>query len=145
MLGRISVFHRGGASRKRCSSLDNFRRVQSFAMVCRVFKESLRSSFTALILYYNGLFSFITSTESVSVGDTVYSGYLPKDINFEELSWVFLRPGSALPLEIINLFNLVHNIELFALSGFKLAKAAGSSAVLSNKILGRCFLKLSSG
>jgi large subunit ribosomal protein L2 len=144
LLGRICVFHRGGAARRRCCRLDVFRRVQSFALVCRVFKESLRSSFSAFVLYKNGLFSFISASESAGLGATLYSGTLPLLNPLLLASHVFV-PGSALPLESINLFHLVHNVELFAFSGFKVARAAGGSALLSNKMPRRCFLKLSSG
>lgn len=143
-LGRICVFHRGGATRKRCSTLDILRRVQSFGLVCRVFSESLRSSFSALVLYRNGLFSFISAAESALLGATIYSGFLPRKIT-PRLAPVIFSAGSALPLEAINLFNLVHNVELFEASGFKLARAAGACAVLSNRKGGRCYLKLASG
>ena len=143
-LGRICVFHRGGATLKRCCTLDVFRRVQAFGLVCRVFKESIRSSFSALVMYRNGLFSFISSAEFIVIGSTIYSGNLPSKFS-QKMSFAIFSVGCALPLEAINLFNLVHNIETFAASGFKLARAAGASAVFSNKVLGRCFLKLSSG
>ena len=143
-LGRICVYHRGGATRKRCSTLDTLRRVQSFGMVCRVFRQSLRSSFLALVLYRNGLISFISATESALLGATIYSGFLPSNITPRLVPAIF-SAGSALPLEVINLFNLVHNVELFEASGFKLARAAGASAVLSNRKGGRCYLKLASG
>lgn len=144
LLGRICVFHRGGASRKRCCRLDLIRRIQSFGLVCRLFRESLRTSFTALILYRNGLFSFISAAQGAGLGATLYSGKLPEFYK-QSLAPLIFVPGSALPLESINLFNLVHNVELFAFSGFKIARAAGANAVLSNKMPGRCFLKLSSG
>lgn len=143
-LGRICVFHRGGASRKRCCTLDVLRRVQSFGLVCRVFKESLRSSFSAWVLYSNGLFSFISTAQGALLGATIYSGFPPARLT-PAIHSIIYSPGSALPLDSINLFNQVHNIELFAASGFKLARAAGASAILTNRSARRCYLKLSSG
>ena len=146
LLGRICVFHRGGASRKRCCRLDVLRRVQSFGLICRVFKESLRSSFSALVLYKNGLFSFISAAEGAALGATIYSGNLPSSTaQAISLAPFIFVPGSAVPLESLNLFNLVHNVELFAFSTFKIARSAGACAVLSNKMGSRCLLKLSSG
>lgn len=144
LLGRICISHRGGASRKRCCRLDVLRRVQSFGLICRVFKESIRSSFSALVLYQNGLFSFISAADGASVGATIYSGLLPLSHKASWAPFIFV-PGSAVPLEALNLFSLVHNVELFALSRFKLARSAGACAVLSNKQGHRCIIKLSSG
>jgi len=91
-----------------------------------------------LIIYKNGLSSYIILSEKVFLNDFVYSGSLPVD----EKS-LFL--GSALPFFYIPLFTIINNIEFKAFSGAKLARSAGTSGIIAAKREKRVIIKVKSG
>jgi len=75
------------------------------------------TSFLGLVIYLNGLISFITLSEGVKKLSLVFSGIFFK---------FFLPIGSTQRLSNIKLFDYVNSVELFPFSGAKMARAAGS-------------------
>jgi large subunit ribosomal protein L2 len=73
-LGRITVFHRGGGKKFSYIYLDRFRRLNQYGCVYKVLKVRNFSSFIGLILYDNGLASFILLSAGLFVGSKVFSG-----------------------------------------------------------------------
>ena len=137
--GRICVYHKGGLMSVKGFILDRLRRINQGGVILRVFKVNGISSYLGLILYNNGLSSFISLSQGTFLGSYVFSGVFFKEGNN------YLTYSSCLPLKNLSLLTTVNSVELFPLSGFKIARSAGTSAFIINKLLYRVVLKLSSG
>ena len=134
-LGRISVRHRGGGS-KRMYRIIDFKR-DKFDIPARVSSieyDPNRSSRIALLNYIDGEKRYIIAPEDLKVGDTVISG-----------NSVEIEIGNCLPVKYIPDGTMVHNIELIPGNGAKIARSAGSSAQIMAKEGKYAQLKLSSG
>jgi large subunit ribosomal protein L2 len=143
-LGRICVFHRGGENKRNYRLVDYYRRVNSFGIVLHVFKDSLRTAFMGLVLYANGLSSYMILSDGVTRGVIFYSGYILPKFNKSQLDCLF-DSGTSLPLRYLNLFTKINNIEKFPLSGAIFCRAAGVGGLFSAKLDKKCIVKLSSG
>jgi large subunit ribosomal protein L2 len=140
-LGRLCVYHRGAGNKNKYRFIDKFRRLNKFGILFRIVKDSIRSSFIGLIFYENGLISYISLSDGVSLGSTLYSG-----ISLQPIS-SFYNLGSSFPILFMNLFSKISCVELFPLSGSKLARSAGVSAhlIAKDKFKGTATLKFNSG
>jgi large subunit ribosomal protein L2 len=121
--GKITVRHRGGRV-KRALRIIDFKR-DKFGIpgkVAAIEYDPNRSAFIALIHYVDGEKRYILAPLGLKVGDTILSG--------DEAE---VKPGNALPLRLIPVGALIHNIELEPGSGGKLVRGAGTSA----QVLGR--------
>jgi large subunit ribosomal protein L2 len=136
--GRICVYHKGGSKTAKGLFLDRLRRVNQCGVILKVFKITGISAFLGLILYNNGLATFISLSEGTFLGSYVFSGVI-----FKESS--VLTYSSCLPLKNFSLLTTVNSVELFPFSSFKIARSAGTSAFIINKLLYRVVLKLASG
>lgn len=76
--GKICVHHRGGGNKRRSFLVDFYRRINCYGEVCRILKTSFFSSFIALVLYENGLASYILSSGQTKLGDRIFSGIVAK-------------------------------------------------------------------
>lgn len=141
-LGRVCVHHKGGGLKKRFLFIDRYRRLGLFGHVLKVFRGTFKSPFIGLLLYDNGLVSFVTLTSGIFSGLRLFSGV---SFNSLETGPFFSREGSSSLLSHIGLFTVISSLELHPWSGFKLARAGGSSAFLAGKAKGKAFIKLSSG
>lgn len=136
-LGRICVHHHSFISKRKIFTVDKFRRLNEIGVIVKVIKNSFYTSYVGIVMYRSGLVSYILLAETLRVGHKIYSG-----------NWNLLEPplkGFAIPLEKINLFSNVSNLEHYSFSGFKLMRAAGTAAVLTSKNLKSFLVKLSSG
>lgn len=136
--GRICVHHRRGGVKRNYIYVDFFRRLNCLGRVCKIIKIPLFSSFLAGILYDNGLFSFIISTDNLRQGNIIFSGSFLKNKDNINL-------GSSLSLYNLDLFSLISNVELKPFKGSTLIRSAGNSAILISKVDNKFFLKLRSG
>ncbi len=122
-LGRITIRHRGGGSRRFYRIID-FKR-DKFGIqgkVASIEYDPNRTSFIALVNYIDGEKRYILSPKGLKVGDKVISGHdVPAEV------------GNALPLGEIPSGSEVHNIELTPGKGGQIVRAAGSSATLLAK------------
>lgn len=134
--GKICVHHKSGGNKKQYLNIDFFRRINSFAHIYKIIKSSNRTSLIAGVIYENGLFSYLSLTESLKIGDKIYSGIFNKIID---------NLGSTYLLKDIKLFTIIHNIELYPYQGFSLVRSAGSKAILTKIERGKVTLKLKSG
>lgn len=77
--GRISMYQRGGGHKRNYRMVDLTRDYFFFwnipAVVCSIEYDPNRSAFLALILYGNGFFSYILSTENLSIGKVIILGF----------------------------------------------------------------------
>jgi large subunit ribosomal protein L2 len=82
-LGRICVHHQGGGQKKNYRLIDFFRRINSFGSVIKLCFDCNRSSLLALVLYDNGLCSFIIAADEIGIKSLVYSGLHDLVVDFD--------------------------------------------------------------
>jgi len=133
--GRITCRHIGGGHRRRYRLID-FKRTRHNepAKVTAIEYDPNRSARIALIEYKDGQKAYILAPALLRVGSTVVSG-----------EKVAPEVGNALPLRNIPLGTQVHNVELTAGKGGQVARAAGQSAVLTNREGDYALVRMPSG
>lgn len=133
--GRMTVRHKGGGHKRRYRLVD-FRRdkVGIPAKVASVEYDPNRSARIALLHYADGEKRYILAPDGLEVGAQVMSGPQAE-----------ISVGNALPLRVIPLGSVVHNIELWQGKGGQLCRSAGASAQLMAREEDRALLKLPSG
>ena len=133
--GKITVRHRGGGNRKKYRLVD-FKRYKDDipAKVIGIEYDPNRTANIALICYEDGTKSYILAPDGLKVGMTVMNG--PK---------AEIRVGNCLPLSLIPVGTMVHNIELNPHHGGQMARSAGNSAQLMAKEGKYVTLRLPSG
>ncbi|MEK8022326.1 MAG: 50S ribosomal protein L2 [Candidatus Hydrogenedentota bacterium] len=93
-----------------------------------------RSARIALVLYADGERRYIVAPKELNVGDAVQSGPTAP-----------IRTGNSIPLSMIPIGTVVHNVELVRGRGAALARAAGTSAQIAAREAGFATLRLPSG
>ena len=116
--GRITVRHHGGGHKRKYRVIDFKRTTDNVvAKVATIEYDPNRTANIALIVYSNGVKSYILAPKGLEVGMTVVSG---PDAD--------IKVGNALPLANIPVGTLIHNIELKPGKGGQLVRSAGASA-----------------
>lgn len=133
--GRITTRHKGGRHKRRYRLVD-FRRDKLGvpAKVASVEYDPNRSARIALLHFVDGEKRYILAPEGLEVGAQVMSGPQAE-----------LNVGNALPLRLIPVGSVIHNIELWQGKGGQLCRSAGASAQLAAKEGDRALIKLPSG
>ncbi len=134
-LGRLTVRHRGGGSKKLVRIVD-FKRDKDGvpAKVAAIEYDPGRTARLALLVYADGEKRYILAPVGIAVNDVVRSG---PDAD--------IKVGNALPLDSIPTGTMVHNIELVPGKGAQMVRSAGQQAQLMAKEGGFALLRLSSG
>ena len=133
--GRTTSRFRGGGHKQSYRIIDfKRRRFGLAATVERLEYDPNRTAFIALIKYQDGALAYILAPQRLKVGDQVVAGLR-----------VDIKPGNAMPMAAIPVGTIVHNIEMKAGAGGKIARSAGTYAQLVAKDAGYVQLKLSSG
>jgi large subunit ribosomal protein L2 len=115
--GRITVRHRGSGHKKTYRLIDFKRDKHAIpAKVESIEYDPNRSARIALLLYADGERRYIIAPLGLRVGDAVLSGPSAD-----------VRLGNTLPIRLIPVGSLVHNVELEPGRGGQLARAAGTS------------------
>ena len=133
--GVVTVRHRGGGHKRRYRVID-FRR-DKFGVPGRVDSieyDPNRSARIALVVYHDGEKRYIIAPVGLRVGDTVMSG-----------PGAEIRPGNALPIRMIPLGTVIHNVEIYPGRGGQLVRSAGNSAQLVAKEGAMAQVRLPSG
>jgi ribosomal protein L2 len=82
-LGRICVFHRGGANKRLYNQIDIYKRINEYGRIIKIYKQPNRSGLIGIILYYNGLVSLILLSEQVYIGSMLFNGAItPPNYNY---------------------------------------------------------------
>ena len=134
--GRTTVRFRGGGH-KRSYRLVDFKRRAKFgvpATVERLEYDPNRTAWIALIKYQDGELSYIIAPQRLKAGDAVVAAERAD-----------IKPGNAMPLSSIPVGTIVHNVEMKAGAGGKVARSAGTFVQLVGKDMGYAQLKLMSG
>ena len=133
--GKITVRHRGGGSRRKYRIIDFKRRKDGIAAtVVSIEYDPNRTANIALICYADGEKAYILAPEGLKVGQKVMNGADAE-----------VRVGNCLPLELIPVGTMVHNIELHPGKGGQMVRSAGMSAQLMAKEGKYATLRLPSG
>jgi len=133
--GRTTSRFRGGGHKRTYRVVDFKRRkFDVVAKVERLEYDPNRSAFLALIKYADGELAYILAPQRLAVGDQVVAG-----------AKVDIKPGNAMPLSAIPVGTIIHNIEVKAGAGGKMARSAGTFAQLVGKDQGYAQVKLMSG
>ena len=135
-LGRTVSYHKGGGYKKLYRLIDFKRSLINVAgKVLRLEYDPNRSAWIALILYQNGIVSYILAPEGLNKDDTIMAG---EDAD--------ISVGNALPLYAIPVGTIIHNVELKPGKGSQISRSAGCYAQLIKKDAnGYSLLRLSSG
>lgn len=133
--GRITVRHRGGGHKRQYRLID-FKRTKDEvpATVKAIEYDPNRSANIALLVYADGVKSYILAPKGLVVGQKVQSG---KDAD--------IKVGNTLALSDIPVGTIVHNIELKPGKGGQLVRSAGASAQILGKEGKYVLVKLTSG
>lgn len=121
--GRITCRHKGGGSKQAYRIID-FKRDKFGipATVKTIEYDPNRNVRISLVFYADGEKRYILTPEGLNVGDVIVSG---PDAQ--------VQTGNALPLELIPLGSIIHNIEMEPGRGGILVRSAGNSAQLMAK------------
>ncbi|MCG6938899.1 MAG: 50S ribosomal protein L2 [Gammaproteobacteria bacterium] len=118
--GRISTRHVGGGHKQRYRVIDFKRNRDGIpARVERIEYDPNRSANIALLVYKDGVKSYIIAPKGVKAGDTLQSG-----------SSAPIRVGNTLPLANIPVGTQIHCVEMKPGKGAQIARSAGATAQL---------------
>jgi large subunit ribosomal protein L2 len=133
--GELTSWFRGGGHKRRYRSID-FRREKHGipARVATVEYDPNRSARIALLHYADGEKRYILWPNGLAVGAEVMSGEKAE-----------VNVGNALPLRLIPLGTVIHNIELKLGKGGQMVRSAGAGAQLMARDGGWAQVKLPSG
>jgi len=133
--GRITVRHHGGGAKRKYRLIDFKRNKRDIpGKVASIEYDPNRSANIALINYADGEKRYILAPKDLKVGMTVEAG--------EKAD---IKVGNSLPLNLIPVGTVVHNIELKPGKGGELARSAGASAQILGREGNYVMLRLSSG
>ena len=134
-MGRITSRHRGGAHKHKYRIIDFHRSKRNIkGTVERIEYDPNRTSYIALIKYTDNDMKYILCPQKLVIGDTVEAG---KNVE--------IKVGNCLELTDIPQGSAIHNIELVPKSGGKMARSAGSSAILTGFDGDLAIIRLGSG
>lgn len=133
--GQVSVRHQGG-EQKRFMRVIDFKRnkIGVEGRVASIEYDPNRTAEIALIYYADGDKAYILRPLGLTINDVVKSG--------EDAE---IKPGNALPLKVLPLGTVVHNVELMPGRGGQLARGAGTGIIVQAKEGNFVDLKLPSG
>ena len=118
--GRISVRHIGGGHKQRYRLVDFMRNKDGIpARVERLEYDPNRTANIALLVYADGVKTYIIAPKGVAAGDVLQSG-----------SNSPIKPGNCLPISNIPVGTQIHCIEMKPGKGAQIARSAGTSAQL---------------
>lgn len=121
--GRITTRHIGGGHKRKYRMIDYKReKFGIIGFIKTIEYDPNRNVRISLVVYADGEKRYILTPEGLNVGDTIVSGH---DVD--------VKTGNALPLDMIPLGTMIHNIELIPGRGAKLVRAAGDAAQLMAK------------
>jgi large subunit ribosomal protein L2 len=134
--GHITVRHKE-AGHKKSFRLIDFKRdkFDIEATVERIEYDPNRTAFIALLKYSDGIFAYILAPNKLNAGDKVLSSKKLIDIKI----------GNAMPLSVIPIGSIIHNVELKPGCGGAISRAAGTYGQLVGKDSGYAQVKLQSG
>ena len=133
--GKITVRHIGGGNKRKYRIIDFKRAKENIpATVKSIEYDPNRSANIALLVYADGVKTYILAPIGLKVGDKVMSGPTAD-----------IKAGNALALKDIPVGTMVHNIEMQPGKGGQIARAAGMSAQIMARDEKYVTIKMPSG
>ncbi len=133
--GKLTVRHKGGGAKLKYRIIDFKRNKDNIpATVKAIEYDPNRTANIALVVYADGVKSYILAPVGLKVGDTVMNGESAE-----------VRVGNALPMRSIPVGSNIHNIEMMPGRGGQLVRSAGNVAQLMAKEGKYATVKLPSG
>jgi large subunit ribosomal protein L2 len=118
--GEVTMWWRGGGHKRTYRIIDFKRDKHGIpGKVATIEYDPNRSARIALINYADGEKRYILQPLGLKVGDTIVSGTMAD-----------ILPGNSLPLKLIPLGTMIHNVELKPGKGGQLARSAGAAVQL---------------
>jgi large subunit ribosomal protein L2 len=134
--GHITVRHKSAGHKKTFRVIDFKRdKFDIEAKVERIEYDPNRTAFIALLKYADGIYSYILAPNKLNIGDTVTSSKNLIDVKI----------GNAMPLSVIPIGSIVHNIEIKPSCGGVVSRSAGNYSQLVGKDGGYALVKMQSG
>lgn len=150
--GRITTRHVGGGHRRRIRLIDYYRKQGGICDVVRIEYDPNRTAHLALLRHREtAQFSYIIAPKEIRAGDTVQSFRNGLPSSLSGLDEGMLRahtigPGNCLPIKMIPVGTLVHNIGSAKNGPAKFVRSAGTFAqILQTGNSGYAQIRLSSG
>lgn len=156
--GKITVRHRGGGHKKRIRLIDFQRTSEGQQTVERIEYDPGRTSHIALLKNNNTAeLSYILACDGLRAGDIVesYRKGIPNDLLVEMggkvdpaiLSVRTAQRGNCLPISMIPIGSVVHNVGITPVGPAKFCRSAGAYARIVSKIpeKDRAIVRLQSG
>ena len=127
---------RQGGGHKRLYRKIDFKRskMDMDATVLRLEYDPNRTAFIALIEYKDGEKSYILAPQRLAEGDRIISSKKAD-----------VKPGNAMPLRVMPVGTIIHNVELKPGKGGQIARSAGTYAQLVGRDSGYAQVRLKSG
>lgn len=134
-VGHLTVRYRGGGHKRKLRLIDFKRDKDGIPAVVKTIEyDPNRSARVALLYYADGEKRYIVAPNGLQVGQTLMSGEnATPDL------------GNTLPLRVIPVGSVIHNIELRPGQGAKMVRSAGNFAQLTSREGDYCIIKLPSG
>ncbi len=133
--GKVTVRHQGAEQKRFMRVIDFKRDKRNIAgRVVAVEYDPNRTVDLALIQYADGERRYILKPEGLNLEDTIVSG-----------NEVEIKVGNAVPMKILPIGTIIHNIEITPGRGGQMARSSGTSATVAAQEGGYVHLKLPSG
>jgi len=134
--GHITVRHKSAGHKKSYRVIDFKRdKFDVEATVERIEYDPNRTAFIALLKYKDGIYSYVIAPNKLKVGDKIISSKTLLDI----------KVGNSMPLSVIPIGTIIHNIELKPGAGGTVSRSAGTYSQLVGKDSGYGLVKMQSG
>ncbi|CCK68817.1 mitochondrial 54S ribosomal protein uL2m KNAG_0B03760 [Huiozyma naganishii CBS 8797] len=156
--GRITVRHRGGGHKRRLRTVDFMRMKSGLQIVQRIEYDPGRTAHIALLKHQDTAeLSYIVACDGLRAGDVIESfrSGIPKRL-LEEMGGKVdpailavrtAQKGNCLPISMIPIGTVVHNVGVTPVGPAKFCRAAGTYARLLSKLPSkkRAVIRLQSG
>lgn len=139
--GKITVNHKRSINYNYIG-VDFFRRKSTCkSYVLNIIRDFRRTSFSALIKFSNGAFSYISCAHGILPGSMVRSHFMP------ESSLLTYKVGFSVMLKYLVPGSIFFNVEKFSNSGYVYSRSAGTYCMLLelNEDSKMCKIRLPSG
>jgi large subunit ribosomal protein L2 len=133
--GKITIRHRGGGHKLKVRTIDFLRDKMNIpAKVQTLEYDPGRSAFISLLAYKDGEKRYILAPDGIKIGETI--------ITSERAD---IKPGNRMMLKNIPVGTSIHNIEIVKGTGGRMARAAGTYAIIQSSEGDFVSLKMPSG
>jgi len=132
--GKITVRHQGGREKRFLRQIDWKRNLNLPAKVAAIEYDPNRTADIALLVYGNGVKTYILAPQGLKVTDVIVSSEAAE-----------IKTGNCLPLKNIPIGIQIHNLEITPGKGAQMVRSAGNYATVQSKEGDLVTVKLPSG